>query len=70
MPQVWVDADYLGANPATRDRLSAHRARAAWCLTLLERECAAGLLERLSSALGVRLEEDTESLRALVHPRR
>ena len=65
VPQVWVDADYLGANPATRDRLSAHRARAAWCLMLLERECAAGLLDRLSAALGVRLEEDPESMRAL-----
>ena len=65
VPQVWVDADYLGASPGVRDRLAAHAARASWALSLLEREFAAGLLERLSSALGVRLEEDPESLRAL-----
>lgn len=63
--QVWADADYLGAGAVLRDRLAAHSARASRCLTLLERECASGLLERLSVALGVRIDQDPESLRAL-----
>ena len=65
VPLAWADADFLRATPAMRDRLAAHRARAARCLRHLERECTAGLLDRLSSALGVRIQSDQETLRAL-----
>ncbi|MEE2940759.1 MAG: hypothetical protein VX460_10275, partial [Planctomycetota bacterium] len=64
-PQVWVDADFLGATPVMRDRLAAHTARAARCLGHLERACADGLLDRLSAALGVQIHADPETLRAL-----
>ena len=64
-PKAWADADFLRATPAVRDRLATHRARSARCLAQLERECAAGLLDRLSSALGVSIHRDQETLRAL-----
>lgn len=64
-PHVLADAEFLGADPAMRDRLTAHAARTARCLRHLEREFADGLLERLSTALGVPIEQDRETLRAL-----
>lgn len=62
---VWLDADFLRAPAALRDRLAAHGARAARLIRHLERAREGGLLERLSARLGAPLEGDVQTLRAL-----
>lgn len=60
-----ADADFLGADPAFLDQLAALQSRSARTIRHLEKAKDNGLLKRLAAHLGLEIEGDVETLRAL-----
>jgi hypothetical protein len=60
------DAKFLGAEPAYLDMLAALELRATRNLARLERAAEGGLLQRIGERLGQPIDDDAETLRALV----
>ncbi len=60
-----ADAGFLGADPAFHDQLAAFQARAARAIRHLEKAKEGGLLDRLAAHLGLDIEGDVQTLRAL-----